>query len=408
MRLEAIVMATATLLLASDTARTPDRARCSYIATYPSAVGKNTYMLATATTGRTTAPVEMQFRSEPAQVAAQLMKIDEVAGFQSDAVMRGLKASGGVAVFVRYAVSASCTPWPVPDGMFDSVGANGLYVGEVRPVDRWIDGRPTFDIVKAQHFPLPQKLSAPSGHLVITRVDSTPVMSAKEMFGMYRALWAESDSSNETIEPRVRRWLKDNRQLARKQPANEVLHGVLWAFVQKRAIQPVTLGGEFTITVVVPGVDSMTLHAKSSANTRPWITEFNNDSVTGHPVSLKRMNFAFDLALSASHPDMPDSLRLQRLPCAGMAIITDRLPAVLDRDSTWRGTMQPVGFLSCAPKDSRMYALANAKSGPAAADGEAEVRFRRLGDGRLVFEAEAHREGRSSIIVRGEQISSKK
>jgi hypothetical protein len=197
--------------------------RCSYVATYPSAIGRHTFMLATATAGRMTAPLDTFDGSGGLLVQAQVMRMDDVAGFQSELVRYGLRSSGGSAVFIRYRIGAGCGPVPAHDGAFDSVGVSGLYVGHPRPANRWIGGRPTFDILRAQHYPLPQRLRGPSGHVVITVVDSTPTMTADELFTMFRALWSESASVNDrSVERRIRHWLESNPRAARKQPAKEL------------------------------------------------------------------------------------------------------------------------------------------------------------------------------------------
>ena len=107
-------------------------ARCSYMAMYPSAIGRHTFLLASATPGSVMASVETPDFFRQRTVPAQVMRIKKVAGFEADVVRGGLRASGGTAVFIRYGYGPSCAPFPELDGAFDSTGVNGLYVGRPR------------------------------------------------------------------------------------------------------------------------------------------------------------------------------------------------------------------------------------------------------------------------------------
>ena len=174
-------------------------ARCTYMTTFPSAIGRNTFLLATATPGVVTASVDKPDFYRPRENPAQVMRIDDVAGFQAEIVRNGLRASGGTAVFIRYGMGPSCAPYPVRDGAFDSVGVSGLYAGRPRPADRWVNGRPTFDIFPAEQYPLPQR-----GHVMAAVHDSTSIMTSEELFAMYRSLWAESVTvGDRSVEQRI-------------------------------------------------------------------------------------------------------------------------------------------------------------------------------------------------------------
>ena len=211
-------------------------ARCSYIATYPSAVGKHTFLLATATPAVVTTETDSidLFRRRRV-VPGQVMRVRDVAGYRTAAIRAGLRKSGNTAVFVRYGISMSCGPMAEPDGALDSAGVSGLYVASPRSEDRWVDGRPTFDVYRAPHYPLPQRLSGPSGHFVATYATSKPTMTARELFTMYRALWAESVSvGDRSPETRIRNWLARHRSTARKHPAEQVAGAMLFEGVRAR------------------------------------------------------------------------------------------------------------------------------------------------------------------------------
>ena len=71
---------------------------CTRTFEYPSSIGRQTFMLATATAATVAAPADTQYAQYWRAAKAQIMKVAGVAGFQSDAIRRGLRASGGTAV----------------------------------------------------------------------------------------------------------------------------------------------------------------------------------------------------------------------------------------------------------------------------------------------------------------------
>jgi hypothetical protein len=380
---------------------------CSYIATYPSAIGRHAFMLGTATARTVAAPIDTPYVYARRAVPAQLMAVSDVAGYQAEAIRRGLHASGGTAVFVRYRIGQGCGPDLAPDGALDSAGVNGLYVGVPRATDRWVDGRPTFDIFRAPHYPLPQRLSGPSGHLVITRQDPTPTMTASELFAMYRALWAESVSPGDTsVERRIRRWIASNPGVARKQTAKRVATEMLMALTDTAiALQPIPFGGTFAITVVVAGTDSLVLYGRTPIRARLFANDVTTERITGVPVAMSPRSFAIDITTSMSLAGLSRS-SLQINPCPPIAVVVDALPIVPDADSTWRGEMYPASFLDCAPPGSTLAGFTRQAPTPGFNSGPTSVTFRRHADGRITFDARTAQDSSRGIVVHGERVSS--
>lgn len=402
-RVMLIAIATATTWAFADAS---SAARCSYFASYPSAIGKHTFLLATATPAVVTTTTDTSGSFRPRQVPAQVMRVRDVAGYRTAAIRAGLRASGGTAVFVRYGISMSCGPMPALDGALDSAGVSGLYVASPRPEDRWVDGRPTFDVYRAPHYPLPQRLSGPSGHMVMTRVSSKPTMTARELFTMYRELWAESVSvGDRSPESRIRSWLARRRSAAMKHPAEEVAGGMLFDELRARlAAHRIPFGGTFAITVVVDGIDSLVTYAQTPIRTREWDTDVAQDSLTGVPVSLDVTSFAIDLRTAVSPSGFaPPNVKLNA--CPPIIIIVKQLPFVVDADSSWHGEMYPSGWLDCAPPNSPLAAFTGRYKPTSVAYGPGPVRFRSHPDGRVTFEARTSEPGKASILVRGERIT---
>jgi len=378
-------------------------ARCSYFGTFPSAIGRRTFLLASATPLGVTATVDTPAFVRGRAVPAQVMRIQKVAGLQEDIVRRGLRASGGTAVFIRYWYGPDCSPWPAADGGFDSVGVNGLYVGRPRASERWIDGRPTFEIFLFRQYPLPRH----GGSIGYARVaDSKPDMTSEELFTMYRSLWAESVSvGDRSVERRIREWLKTNAASARKQPAEVVTSVTLSEITNATtAAHPIPFGGTFAISVVVPGVDSLVMYGETSSRTRSWIVDVTRDSLTGVPVAVRPRSFAIDVTTARTESAF---VRHQgpTNPCSPIVIVIDSLPIVPDADSTWSGTMWPSGFLDCAPPGTVLARLKGDERTTTVALRSTQVTFRRHPDGRITFDARTIEDGKANVRVHGERVS---
>jgi hypothetical protein len=273
---------------------------CTYVPTYPSAIGRHSFMLGTATAGTVAAPIDTQHMYARRMVPAQVMTVSDVAGYQAEAIRGGLRASGGSAVFVRHLVGAGCGPRLAMDGALDTAGVNGLYLGVPRASDQWIDGRPTFDVFPAPLYPLPQRLSGTGGLIGSARRDTTPTMTASELFTMYRALWVESVSAGDAdeIERRLRRWIANNQRVARKRPGGTVATHMLMEVTDSGiASHPIPFGGTFAITVAA-GPDSLVLYGRTSRRARLWINHVTNDRATGIPVAMSPRSFAIDIHIA--------------------------------------------------------------------------------------------------------------
>jgi hypothetical protein len=381
-------------------------ARCSYIAGYPSATGQNTYMLATATSDTVRATVDTPQAFMRQEVPAQLMRIDDVAGYQEAKVQRALRAGDGKAVFIRYVISPSCSPYPARDGAIDSAGTNGLYVGRLRPSAQWVGARPTFDIFKAPHFPLPERFGGPSGHFVATIQDSTPVMTARELFRMYQTLWAESVTADDrAVEQRIQRWITRHPEQARKQPTRQVADGMIWGMTQTKVeSSPIPFGGTFAIDVLVSGVDSVRLYGQTHAEARTWIVDVRRDPATQLALGVHIRSYSIDINTAA---ELENDRPVEAKKCAQIPTIIDELPIATQTDSTWHARMYIEGFLRCAPHASKLSGVTWPQMASSRLPGGATpVSFRLHADGRITFDATISN-GADTMIIRGERISTK-
>jgi hypothetical protein len=379
---------------------------CTLMARYPSPIGHQTILLATATTETVTAPVDSQYAYGRRTAVAQKMTIADVAGSQSGLVRRGLRDSNNTAVFVRYVVGQGCSPYPAYDGGLDSVGVSALYIAHVRTRDRWVDDTPTFDVFLSQFYPLPQRLSGLGRRLPNGARDMTPTMDARELFTMYRAFWAESVYVDDpSVERRIRQWIKANPAAARKQPVEDVASIMALAVVDARiAANTIPFGGTFAITVTVPGIDSLVMYGQTSIRARPWIVDLVRETSTGVPVAAIARSFAIDVTTASALQGFQRAT-WQTNPCPPIPIIVDALPIIAHGDSAWRARVHPSGFLQCAPAGSTLQSVTLPGATRSFFPGETDVTFRRYADGRITFEALGIREGYAGILTRGVRVS---
>ena len=361
-------------------------ARCTMILGYPSAVGQSSYMLAVATSESVKAQIDARnpLALRPDSVPAQIMHVDDIAGFQEGPIRDGLRASGGNAVFIRYDYDMGCNPYAARDGAFDAVGVHGLYVGKPRPADRWVGGRPTFDILVRRRFPLPQGLKM---------IDGSSTVTAEELFAMYRTLWAESVTLDDhSLEYRIRTWLASNPSAARKRSSQDVIGGIWNAAIDATAsANPVPFAGAYAISIVVPGIDSLFMYGKTLRKPRPWLGDPTTDSSTGTTVAFRLRSVSIDLTTSKS-ADGPI------YPCSAVPVVFDRLPIDVS-DSTWSGSMWPNGFFECA-----VAGIPGAKK-IGVPQHSSTAKFSRSADGRITFEARMIQDGKAVVVIRGERVS---
>ncbi len=370
---------------------------CSLRNEFPDALGQTTFLLATATGGAVTAPVDSLEYPELRQVPAQLMKVDDVAGYMSDRVERAMQSMDGIVVFVRYGYGPDCTTALVRDGGFDSVGTSGVYGAVPRPERDWIGGRPTFDLYAYSHTPQPQAYVRRAWE-----PDSAPLMSAPELMAMYRALWMESAPiDRRVVRSRIERWARSNPLLARKYPAGDIAQRMLSASMTAwiRAHE-VPLGGTFRLSFSAAGIDSFSTYGRTSRHMHVWRQDLIRHRATGIPIDLRPLEYAAQVGVASS---------LSRLEAGevrdacSLDIIVDRWPIVLDADSSWTGRTSVVEMLNCSSSRSVRESVSELERRA----GMTPVVFRRASDGTVTFEARVERQGLPLARLYGERISSR-
>jgi hypothetical protein len=154
---------------------------------------------------------------------------------------------------------------------------------------------------------------------------------------------------------------------------------------------PIPFAGTYTISIVVPGIDSLFMYGRTPPKPRPWLGDPTKDSSTGMTVSFRLRSVAIDLTTSSSENG-------PIYPCSPAPIVVDQLP-ISASDSSWSGEMWPNGFFECAVAGTR-----GAKKIPAPLHSSV-VKFSRSADGRITFEARTIKEGKAVVVIRGERVS---
>ena len=375
-------------------------ARCSYVARYPAATGRHTFVMATATAATVPAVARSAF-GRLDTVAAQVMRVDQVAGHQSDLVARALQTTRRTAVFVRHRIGATCASYAPRDGAPDSVGTTGLYVGAPRPASEWIGGRPTFDVFRADHFPLPQRLH---GRAALPPSRQQSSMTASELLTLYRALWSEVAIPRDTSPGRrIRAWIASNPRAARKVPAEEVARGALYATVEADAERhSVPLGGTYAITFTLAGVDSTVLYARTWRTPQVATTHWTTDSASGVPTEVRPTSFMVVMTMAPSRSSFPESQSRGHI-CGHLPIVVQSLPVTLGADSSWSGELPPAHLSACGASTPPLRQWTDTVN--KAALGDLRVTFRRHRDGRVTFEGRGQGPHQRGLLVRGRRIS---
>ena len=385
------------------------QARCSWVHSYPRAIGPHTFLLARATPDSVTltvSPPLVPFRAR--EIPAQVMQVDEVGGLDSDALRAALAVSDARAVFVRFSRAPSCAQVAMLDGGFDRPGTRGLYIATPRTREAWIGGRPTFDVFDAPFLPLPdfhggrarQGLPRPSSESRLT-------LSADELFDLYTSIWSESAPPGDPdVSRRARTWIARNPDAIMKVPAREIITSAAADLSESAAARRVRpFGGTFTLTVRAPGMDTLVLHARTVA--LPWTTGARGerrspgDSIATGPGGSAGSGIEWSLQLAttanAFRPTRPTQ-------ACGEALLVVQEGAV---SAVSRSTLRATTTLSSIGRCGWGTALADLFSarGPAAAPDSLELTFRIVGEGRVTVDGVARRDGGIIATLRGERTS---
>jgi hypothetical protein len=397
-------MVIAAVAMLADTAAS----RCSYVARFPPAIGRHSFLMAVASSRTVSAVAEVSApRPSRSTVPAQIMTVRRVAGLRADEIRDGLRTSGDSAVFIRYLIDPGCGPFAPADGAFDSFGTGGLYIGVPRTRSEWIGGRPTFDVFKAEHLPLPERLDRPKygAHLVLGGPDTGRLMSSDELFDLYASVWSESVVPGDTSTwTRVRDWLARNPTTARKRPASEVANRAMSMVAEAPTWgRPVALGGTYRVAIAIPGIDSLVIDGRTATAPRVATTDVQRDSTTGIITRSIGTSFVINLVLAPSAAAFDQYTG--RGGCASVPITVTRMPIVLDSDSSWTGEIALPNVRDCLSETSalrRAWLRAQARGGM---QGSLPVIFRKRADGSVFFDAHASRNQDVGISIHGERTS---
>jgi len=115
----------------------------------------------------------------------------------------------------------------------------GIFVGDLRPSDAWVQGTPTVDIHPAFLQPYPHALFFERGWMG-TRLPGPGDLSIDQYWSLYEALpdSAALDRDKTSALLPLRRWAREHPSWAKRYPAPEILDRVRWHLLKNEGRFP--------------------------------------------------------------------------------------------------------------------------------------------------------------------------
>lgn len=215
------------LLLALALLPAPRAPLCS-VHIVPGRDYEDTYFLATSTGESRVAgagPMRERARNaapkfDPRTVRGQVMRLERVGGGYAPDVEEAFGRLGArEAVVVSWGMDAECDPHPVDPARWPPRGTRGVMVGRLRPMPRWVEGRPTFDVFPAEMYPDPRRPPPP--------VPCGGPLSADEYFAFLRVLpprHVRQSSHQRLFHERMARWFRAHPEMLARRPVPDFVN----------------------------------------------------------------------------------------------------------------------------------------------------------------------------------------
>lgn len=163
-------------------------------------------------------------------IFGQVVQAERFGGADSTQIADAFAARGNrEAVIVPWDYDPACQPTPWGrTARWSPVGRVGTYTVRPRPVEEWVEGRPTFDAFGADLEPYPHGLFFQGGYRGTDRLRTETSLTSEEFFELYRALptFEEARRNRAVIEDAVSRWELLNPELRDRYPAPEIFEQI--------------------------------------------------------------------------------------------------------------------------------------------------------------------------------------
>lgn len=191
-------------------------------------------------------PGLVQFRSGGGapRFYGQVVEVEVAGGWA-----RGRVTDGAKAVLVPWAYDAACRTLPWTDAArWVEPGVRGLFMAILRDSAQWVNGLPTFDVHAPFTNPYPSK-SRPGRRTADSTLTIEELLEVLEL----RPLANEARSSPYLAFAPLRGWARSHPDLARKEPARQIL-GIM-AFTIEQALLDArvpAVSGTWQLTITAP------------------------------------------------------------------------------------------------------------------------------------------------------------
>ncbi len=316
------------------------------------------------------------------------------------------------AIIVPWDYGADCTPTPWSrSARFVKPGVRGFFLLPLRGREMWVDGVPTFDNHLPQFVPFP-------GDRDLRRRDYDDVLSADELFEVYELLPMRSALRDEdwgAAEGFVS-WLRDDPAKLRVYPVEDLAFSLSQQAEDARAKRmTVTASGTYRVIVSLPSAPADTFFLRTAARqsgawhlAEPPQLEREGDNIWDRRAIGYQLYFWHAATVGELPTDSASATRQTRGEWS-LSVSEEMLPG--EPLPVWRGHME-LRQLTFSLPDNRVLAelveiwgerfSERWRSGQLKMD---EVRFRRLADGQVTFEAEYVVDDQRTIGVYAERIS---
>jgi hypothetical protein len=176
--------------------------------------------------------------------------------------LRDAVATDSFVVLVPWDYSASCEPVPwTQSARWLAPGTRGVFVGELRDRNQWVDNRPTFDVTPAAAvYPPPWSNYRGERWATVGTLSADEFLSLYEVLPDGRSLQATPDSA---VAPLLR-WATAFPELAAKEPAAHLLRRLRRDVVEARYENQVSpLAGTYRVVYRTAAGDSSLFFART-------------------------------------------------------------------------------------------------------------------------------------------------
>ncbi len=213
----------------------------------------------------------------------QIVRVSRYGGYASDTLSAVLGSGEREAVLVPWGYDPACqvTPWK-DSFVWTQPGEEGLFKAWMRAPDRWVEGRPTFDVRSVTHTPYPHAFWFELG---AERIESW--LSPEKLFELLdaRPVWTATEGLSVSDVSRLQAWRRVNPDLESFYPVGTILRAAYSeAEVQRVLSLASPIAGTYAVRVIHGDrTDSLFIRTSPSPTTVSWADRPTSRAVPDEP-----------------------------------------------------------------------------------------------------------------------------